>query len=162
MIGIKGKAIIKKMLNPFEFKAFSYAYLPSLLFWKIKILAVDGDKCTVQLPYTRRNKNPFNSVYFASMLGAGELSTGILCKIHLSDRGEWSMLVKEVKSEFYKKTSEPIIFSCSQGAELHFLFNQLEIDNEAGQLTMISEGRNLSNELVVKVWVNWSFKQKQV
>lgn len=160
MIGPKGKELMTKLLSPLRFKFFGYKHLPSVAFWKIRILAISPSKCDVHLPFNRRNKNPFNSTYFAAMMGAGELSTGTLCMIHLADRGKWSMLVTNVKSEFYKKTSESIVFSCNQGSELKSLLDAIEENGKPAKLEMMSEGKNTSGIVVVRIWVTWSFKKK--
>jgi acyl-coenzyme A thioesterase PaaI-like protein len=149
----------KKMNNPFYFWFGMLIKLPSAIFWKFRIKELDAEKCTVTIPYTWRTQNPFNSIYFAAMAGAAELSTGALCQLAISGLGKYSMLVVDFKAEYFKKANQKITFTCEQGQELFALLASLEPE-DTGKLTMISSGKNPQGEEVAKFYVTWSFKRK--
>ncbi|REG92631.1 DUF4442 domain-containing protein [Algoriphagus antarcticus] len=149
----------KKMSNPLYFWFGMLIKLPSAVFWKFRIKELDADKCVVTIPYSWRTQNPFNSIYFAAMAGAGELSTGALCQLAISGQGKYSMLVVDFRAEFFKKANQKITFTCEQGQELSSLIESLQ-PNETGKLTMISSGKNLQGEEVARFYVTWSFKRK--
>jgi acyl-coenzyme A thioesterase PaaI-like protein len=161
-MGPKGESTRQKLLSPIKLWFYARKFLPSLNFWKVRVEDLDSNKCTVSLPYRTSTKNPFNSVYFAAMMGAGELSTGALCMIHLADRGSWSMLVTDFNSSFYKKTSEKILFTCQQGKQLSDFLDKIEKSGKPDTMVMESIGQNQSGEKVVKIEVTWSFKKRQV
>ncbi|RAI93993.1 DUF4442 domain-containing protein [Algoriphagus yeomjeoni] len=149
----------KKMSNPFYFWFGMLIKLPSAVFWKFRIKELDAEKCVVTIPYTWRTQNPFNSIYFAAMAGAAELSTGALCQLAISGLGKYAMLVVDFRAEYYKKANQKIKFTCEQGLELFALLASLE-PNDTGKLTMISTGKNPQQEEVARFYVTWSFKRK--
>lgn len=149
----------KKMTNPLVFWFAMLFKLPSAVFWRLQIKKLDADQCQVSIPYFWRSQNPFRSIYFAALAGAAELSTGALCQLALAGKGSFSMLVVDFRAEYFKKANQKITFSCNQGAELFEKINALGI-NQSDQLTMISDGKNPSDELVARFYVTWSFKRK--
>ncbi|WP_111669821.1 DUF4442 domain-containing protein [Algoriphagus litoralis] len=149
----------RKMTHPIIFWFAMLAKLPSAVFWRLKIKTLDTEKCEVTIPYFWRSQNPFKSIYFAALAGAAELSTGALCQLALAGNGQFSMLVVDFRAEYSKKANTKTTFSCHQGSELFDLIGGMQI-GETAQLTMISEGKNSSDETVAKFYVTWSFKRK--
>ncbi len=149
----------KKMRNPFYFWFGMLIKLPSAIFWKFRLKELNAEKCVVTLPYSWRTQNPFKSIYFAAMAGAGELSTGALCQLAISDLGKFSMLVVDFRAEYYKKANQTITFTCAQGEELFRLLQAIP-PNESGKLLMISSGKNPQGDEVARFYVTWSFKRK--
>lgn len=149
----------RKMTNPFIFWVAMLVKLPSAVFWRLKIKTLTTEKCEVTIPFFWRSQNPFKSIYFAALAGAAELSTGALCQLALTGRGQFSMLVVDFRAEYSKKANTKITFSCEQGEELFDLINQMQV-GQAAQLTMISTGKNTAGETVAKFFVTWSFKRK--
>ena len=149
----------RRMTNPIVFWLAMLVKLPSAIFWRLRIKALNAEKCQVSIPYFWRSQNPFKSIYFAALAGAAELSTGALCQLALAGKGAFSMLVVDFRAEYYKKANTKITFTCEQGTELFHLIDELKV-GDTNQLTMISEGKNSSGELVAKFYVTWSFKRK--
>lgn len=121
--------------------------------------SLNSEKCEVTIPYSWRSQNPFQSIYFAALAGAAELSTGALCQVALAGKGSFSMLVVDFRAEYSKKASEKITFICDQGSELEGLINAMQVGENA-QLLLLSTGYNLSGEQVAKFFITWSFKRK--
>lgn len=149
----------KKMRNTLYFWFGMLIKLPSAVFWKFRIKELDAEKCVVTIPYSWRTQNPFKSIYFAAMAGAGELSTGALCQLAISGLGKYSMLVVDFRAEYFKKANQKITFTCEQGQELFSLLESLQL-NDTAKLTMVSSGENPQGEEVAKFYVTWSFKRK--
>lgn len=149
----------RKMTNPLVFWFAMLFKLPSAIFWGLRIKALTAGTCEVTIPYHWRSQNPFKSIYFAALAGAAELSTGALGQLALAGRGSFSMLVVDFRAEYFKKANSKITFLCNQGVELFELIDRLKA-GEAGQLTMVSTGKNPSGEVVAKFFVTWSFKRK--
>jgi acyl-coenzyme A thioesterase PaaI-like protein len=149
----------KKMSNPLYFWFGMLVKLPSAVFWKFRIRDLNAEKCVVTIPYIWRTQNPFNSIYFAALAGAAELSTGALCQLAISGLGKYSMLVVDFRAEYFKKANQKITFTCEQGKELFSLVESLQ-PNDSGKLTMISSGKNPQDEEVARFYVTWSFKRK--
>lgn len=155
----KAKQYQKRMNNPFIFWWAMLFKLPSAVFWRLKIKHLSTEMCEVSIPFFWRSQNPFQSIYFAALAGAAELSTGALCQLALAGRGNFSMLVVDFRAEYYKKANEKIIFRCDQGNELNLLIEKLQV-GDTDKLTMISTGTNPQGETVAKFFVTWSFKRK--
>ncbi|EOZ98479.1 hypothetical protein A33Q_1133 [Indibacter alkaliphilus LW1] len=155
----EAKTYLKRMTNPFIFWWAMFFKLPSAIFWRLRIKSLTLAECTVSIPFFWRSQNPFNSIYFAAMAGAAELSTGALCQLAMAGKGQFSMLVVDFKAEYFKKANQKIAFTCNQGEELNQKIAQLEVGN-TDQLTMVSTGTNPKGEVVAKFFVTWSFKKK--
>ncbi len=155
----QGQQYIKRMRNPIVFWFAMLFKLPSAIFWKLRIKELDMQQCVVTIPYFWRSQNPFQSIYFAAMAGAAELSTGALCQLALAGKGKFSMLVVDFKAEYHKKANQKISFLCDQGDELNTLVQGLQ-PGDSGSLTMVSTGTNPQGEVVARFYVTWSFKRK--
>ena len=149
----------KKMCNPLVFWFAMLIKLPTAVFWRLKMVHLDREKCLVSIPYFWRSQNPFKSIYFAALAGAAELSTGALCQLALAGKGAFSMLVVDFRAEFRKKASTKTTFTCEQGAEVFDLVASLN-PGESKQITMVSYGKNTSGEDVAQFFITWSFKRK--
>lgn len=149
----------KKMANPLYFWFVMLMKLPSAVFWGFRIKELNVEKCVVTIPYSWRTQNPFNSIYFAAMAGAGELSTGALCQLVINGLGKYAMLVVDFRAEYFKKANQKITFTCEQGHELFNLLESLQ-PKDTGKMTMISSGKNPQGEEVARFYVTWSFKRK--
>ena len=150
----------KNVLNPWSFLFGMIRKLPSVIWWNIKVIHIDQTSCQVTIPYSWRTQNPFKSIYFAALAGAGELSTGALCQMYLAGRVPHAMLAVGLKAEFVKKADSTVTFSCNQGKELMDLLDSLYKKGDTGQITMESIGVSASGDKVAKIYVTWSFKRK--
>ena len=136
--------------------------LPAAWFMGISVITCDENAAQVRLPYRWRAQNPFRSTYFAAQCAAGELSTGLLGLAQLQDQAPVSMLVTEVKAEFYKKADRTLIFECIQGKEIAAVIQQALETGASQTITMESIGRLPDGIIAAKVWINWSFKRKSI
>lgn len=153
------KSYQSKMVNPFFFWWAMLFKLPTAVFWRLKIKTLTLEKCEITIPYFWRSQNPFRSIYFAALAGAAELSTGLLCQLSLAGKGNFSMLVVDLKSEFNKKANQKITFICDQGVELNDLISSLK-PQEKNKITLISKGINQDGDIVAQFFITWSFKRK--
>jgi len=153
------KKYLNRMNNPIIFWLAMLFKLPSAVFWRLKIKSLNLEKCEVTIPYFWRSQNPFNSIYFAALAGAAELSTGALCQLAMAGKGKFSMLVVDFRAEYHKKANQRITFTCDQGNELNTLIDALKPE-ETGKLTMVSTGSNPEGDVVARFFVTWSFKRK--
>ena len=146
-----------------RFKLFFYflAKLPSAVWWGLRVKSCTHLRCEVVIPYNWRTKNPFRSIYFAALAGAGELSTGLLCIIALQNRKDISMLVVSQEATFVKKADGFITFTCNEGQAIIDLIQRTLDSGEAQTITMTSVGRNTKGEEVCRVNIKWSFKKRR-
>jgi hypothetical protein len=154
------KKYLQDIRSPWKLRYYFLRNLPSAAWWGLRIQEVSAQRAAVVIPYNWRTKNPFRSIYFAALAGAGELSTGVLANMARMRGGPISMLVVGQSSEFVKKATTPTVFTCEQGDMVQAVV-QKAIETQAAQtLTMESTGRNTAGEVVCKVYITWSFKAK--
>ncbi len=160
MAGPISQRMLKKLTNPWKFRLGMWMRLPSVAFWRVRLDSLTENECTVSIPYSWFTKNPFKSLYFAAMAGAGELSTGLLGILHTADRGNWSTLVIGFRAEYYKKATGRIRFSCDQGQKLVDLLDRIEKSSDPATIEMVSVATNKEGIEVAKIFVTWSYKYK--
>ena len=118
------------------------------------------DSCSTTIPYHWRTQNPFKSIYFAALSGAAELSTGALCMLAIQGNHSVSMLVIDLKAEYYKKANQKITFICDQGEVIQQMIASLNDVNPSKIVTLVSKGYNEQQEFVAQFNITWSFKLK--
>lgn len=150
----RGRVTSKRLFTLFALK-----HLPSMVFWGVRVKSLDADQCTVTLPYNSRSKNPFRSIYFSALFGAGELSTGMMVQMLIQGNGKWSMLVVNAEGQFTKKAVGIIHLTCVQGQEIQ---NQLEVIKRegTGTFTLESIGVDEQGDEVGRYKFTWSLKYK--
>lgn len=156
-------AVIKMLKNfrsPFKLRLYFMAKLPSVAFWRIGIKKIDPNECVITLPFSRRTKNPFRSIYFAAQNGAAELSTGLLASLAIAERGRISMLVTNVEASFSKKANKTTYFTCKDGAKIQEAVQKAIDTKEGVEICVDAIGHMESGEEVARFIFTWSFKVK--
>ncbi|MBK8520757.1 MAG: DUF4442 domain-containing protein [Chitinophagaceae bacterium] len=147
--------------HPFKFKLFMLSKLPSAFFCGVRVVDADENKCAVKVPYKWFSQNPFKSTYFACLSMAAEMSTGLLCLMHLHKRQPAvSMLVVKIEGNFIKKATDITVFTCKDGHAIKKTIEDAIASNEGKIITSRSYGRNPAGEIVAEFAVTWSFKVK--
>lgn len=153
---------IEKLANsPFRMKLFMLWKLPLAFFARLRVDEMTMKKASISLPYNYLNRNPFNSIYFAALSMAAELSTGILAMAHVDKNPiPVSLLVLGVKAEFVKKARSRITFTCTQGELLEKTIALSITENEGKTSEVFTEGMDTNGEVVARFWFTWTFKPK--
>lgn len=154
------KAFHKSITNRFKFWLFSATKFPSLNYWGIRLNHLDEHECDVTIKYNRKNTNPFGSIYFAALNGAAELPTGILLQYHLQSKGKYSMLVGSAQSNYMKKATGLIKFTCKEGEKVAVALGQLTQPGDNCKLELTASGINEDGAEVMNQTVLWYVKLK--
>jgi len=143
----------------FKLNLFLLFKLPAAFFCGVRVKAINENSCISSVKYKWINQNPFNSLYFAVLAMAAELTTGVLVMYYIKKhRVNMSMLVTANQSLFTKKAVGRINFTCNQGKEIEkVILNAIET-KEAQQIELISIGINTVNEQVAEMKFQWSIK----
>ena len=149
------------MLTSSKLNTFLFFKLPSAFWCGVRVKSIDNTSCIVTVKHQWINQNPFNSMYFAVQGMAAELSTGalVISKIKESKKNI-SMLVANNKSNFSKKATGRITFSCKDG---HLIENAIKQTIETGEgqtFWMKSIGTNEKGEQVSEMDFEWSIRIK--
>ena len=98
------KQRINKYINKvkgWKFRFFLLLNLPLAFIARLKIKDISEKQATVTVPFSFWNKNPFNSIYFAVLSMAGELSTGMLGLMHIYKK-HWNDINKYINFNYTK------------------------------------------------------------
>ena len=158
------KRRIDKYINKvtgWRFKLFLFFKLPLAFIAGLKIKHISQKEAFVTVPFSFWNKNPFNSIYFAVLSMAGELSSGILALMHIyKTEKRISMLVVKIESHFYKKATDKIKFICKDGDKISSAIKDTLKTGEGKVVITNSKGYNKEGICVAEFNVHWSFKAK--
>ncbi|MCC9137114.1 DUF4442 domain-containing protein [Pontibacter silvestris] len=148
--------------SPTKFKLFMLSKLPMAYMADLRVASLNSTQATVTVPYKYLNKNPFNSIYFACLSMAAELSTGVLCMMHVykSDPAV-SMLVVNMEAGFTKKAVGKITFSCDDGKQILEAVQETKATGEGVTVVASSTGVDATGDQVASFKFTWSFKAKR-
>ncbi len=149
------------MLSTYQLNTFLFFKLPSAFWCGVRIKSITRQSCTVTVKHRWINQNPFRSMYFAVQAMAAELSTGalVISKIKESKR-DISMLVANNKSNFTKKATGRITFTCTDGDIIEAAIQQTIATGEGQTFWMKSIGINQKGEQVSEMDFEWSVRIK--
>ena len=135
--------------------------LPSAFFCGVRVKEINETQCVVTVKHRWINQNPFNSLYFAVQAMAAELSTGALVMKHIKkSEKNISMLVANNKSNFSKKATGQIAFTCNDGHLINEAIHKTITTGEGQTFWMKSIGTNQKGEQVSEMDFEWSIKIK--
>ena len=140
---------------------FLFFKLPSAYLCGVRVKHIDENKCVVTVKHRWINQNPFNSMYFAVQAMAAELSTGALVMLEIQKSGKKiSMLVANNKSNFSKKATGRITFTCNDGVLAEKAIREAIATGEGQTFWMKSIGTNEKGEQVSEMDFEWSVRIK--
>jgi acyl-coenzyme A thioesterase PaaI-like protein len=147
--------------SPNKLRLFMLAKLPMAYLAGLRVGAISEERAEVKIPYKYLNKNPFGSIYFASLSMAAELSTGLLCmaQTYKSDPAV-SMLVVHMEGDFMKKAVGKITFTCEDGQLIKKAADQTKATGEGVTVVATSVGTDESGDKVAEFRFTWSLKAK--
>jgi len=148
--------ITKRNLNRFLFFK-----LPSAWWSGVRVITINEEKCIAAVTHKWINQNPFKSMYFAVQAMAAELTTGALVMWYVKKSGaRISMLVAQNKSQFTKKATGTIRFSCTDGLKVKEGIKKAIETKEGQTFWLKSEGKNNNNITVSTFEFEWTVKIK--
>lgn len=153
---------IAQVKNPFYLKLFFLKSLPLGFFTGLKLEHLDENSSAVSVNYNYLNKNPFQSLYFAVLGMAGELSSGILSLLHTHKSSpSVSMLVFHMEADFTKKAVGKITFQCQDGLAIKEAINKTLSTGEGITLITTSNGTDEKGDSVAVFKITWTFKARK-
>ena len=147
--------------TPFKFNIFLFFKLPSAFWSGVRVKSISKEQCMVTVKHRWFNQNPFKSMYFAVQAMAAELTTGSLVMMQIKKSGKKiSMLVAKNNSNFSKKATGRITFTCNDGHLIEEAIKQTIATGEGQTIWMKSVGVNEKREQVSEMNFEWSIKLK--
>ena len=147
--------------TPSKLNTFLMFKLPSAYISGVRVKHISEKECTATVTHKWINQNPFKSMYFAVQAMAAELSTGALVMYHIKKSGQKiSMLVFSNKSNFTKKATGKITFTCSEGQKIEEIIQKAVETGEGQTCWLKSIGINQKGEQVSEFDFEWTVKVK--
>jgi hypothetical protein len=147
--------------TPLKLNVFLFFKLPSAFWSGIRVKSISKEQCMVTVKHRWFNQNPFKSMYFAVQAMAAELTTGALVMMQIKKSGKnISMLVANNNSNFSKKATGRITFTCNDGHLIEEAIKQTIATGEGQTIWMKSVGVNEKREQVSEMNFEWSIKLK--
>jgi len=147
--------------TPLKLNIFLFFKLPSAFWSGVRVKSISKEQCVVTVKHRWFNQNPFKSMYFAVQAMAAELTTGALVMMQIKKSGKnISMLVANNNSNFSKKATGRIIFTCNDGHLIEEAIKQTIATGEGQTIWMKSVGLNEKREQVSEMNFEWSIKLK--
>ncbi len=148
-------------LSVSKFNQFLFFKLPSAYWCGVRVKSINNEQCVVSVMHRWINQNPFNSMYFAVQAMAAELATGAMVINQIRESGKnISMLVANNKSNFSKKATGRINFTCNDGLLVNEAIQKTIATQEGQTFWMKSIGVNEKGEQVSEMDFEWSVKLK--
>ena len=147
--------------TPLKLNIFLFFKLPSAFWSGVRVKSISNEQCVVTVKHRWFNQNPFKSMYFAVQAMAAELTTGALVMMQIKKSGKnISMLVANNNSNFSKKATGRITFTCNDGHLIEEAIKQTIATGEGQTIWMKSVGVNEKREQVSEMNFEWSIKLK--
>ena len=151
----------ERILSPIKQKIYFAKNLPMGLICGIKLRSLDETSAVAEVPFRWWNKNPFQSIYFAVLSMAAELSTAAPALLALEAiDADFALIIVDLKAEFVKKSQSRIAFTCSDYEKIHQALMQLKHSGDTGTVLTKTVGRNVMHEEVATFYFTWSFKRR--
>jgi hypothetical protein len=147
--------------TPLKLNIFLFLKLPSAFWSGVRVKSISKEQCIVTVKHRWLNQNPFKSMYFAVQSMAAELTTGALVMMQIKkSEKKISMLVANNNSNFSKKATGRITFTCNDGHLIEEAIKQTIATGEGQTIWMKSVGVNEKREQVSEMNFEWSIKLK--
>lgn len=149
------------IITPKRINLFMLFKLPLAYISGMRVQSITNTTAIVRIRHQWINQNPFKSMFWAAQGMAAEMSTGVLVmqEIKKSNRTV-SMLVTRQESEFFKKATGKILFTCSGGKQIKEAIEKSIETNEGQIVRLIASGVNTDGVVVSTFQFEWSLKVK--
>ncbi len=145
----------------FKMRYFMLKKLPLAFIAGLKVVKIDDEMASVSIPFKFLNQNPFQSIYFAALAMAAELSTGIIAIINVQSASKpVSMLVFNMSANFTKKAKGKIVFSCYQAKAIEEAIEESIKTGEGKTVEVTTVGIDSQGDEVAEFKFTWTFKPK--
>ena len=151
------------LLSPWKQRLYYLKSLPMGLVSGIKLIHLDEERSITEVPFRWCNKNPFNSMYFAVLSMAAELSTAVPVMMVLKgdDDTDIALIIVDIKAEFVKRARSTVTFECGDYLGIVNAVSELKHSGATSTVTMKTIGRDANHSEVAIFYFTWSFKRRR-
>ena len=118
-------------------RSFGFFKVP-LLFWlRPSVIELTAEKCVIKIPFKRRSKNHFGSMYFGVLACGADCAGGLAAMKMIIDSGESvSLAFKDFDAQFLKRPEADVYFSCDQGAQIKAFVEKVVASDERQNMSL--------------------------
>ncbi len=152
----------KRMLNVWLFRFFLLFKIPLGWVSGMKVIELETDHATTTVAHRWLNQNPFQSMYFAVMAMAAELSTGAMALLAIEGvKPSIASIIVVMEGELIKKATTRVKFTCAEGASVCEAVEKCMTSGESETVKLRTEGKTADGTVVAVFYFTWSFKQRK-
>ena len=148
-------------LSKMKFRIMLFFALPLGFKSRMWIKEFTRETCKVVLPYNRRNKNPFNSTYWAALGMGAEMASGVFITLFTrKQKPSVATIVVESNANYFKKAVGNTTFVYEGGKDIEDAIRKTIATGEPVQVSSYTPGYNDAGELVCEWTFVWSVKRR--
>lgn len=147
--------------NGFLFKLYLIKWLPLAFIAGIAVNRLTNEQSITTVKYKWLTQNPFNSMYFACLAMAAEMSTGLLLLNGIyKSQPAISMLIIKNEAAYFKKAIGKIKFTCNDGSTVIETIKKAKLCSESFVVDLTATGVDEMGDTVASFVFSWSLKAK--
>lgn len=152
---------MKRITNRWMLRAFFAGKLPLGGLSGMRVVSLDGDKCTSVIKLSWMTRNPFGTTYFAALAMAAELCNGAMTLMYVDGaKPGVATFPVAMTSSFDKAAKGRTYFTCESGPEFRAAIAETQKTGEPVSVEALTIGRNEAGEEVCRFVFTWSFKRR--
>jgi acyl-coenzyme A thioesterase PaaI-like protein len=130
-------------------RIWAWRHIPLIAWVRPSVVAMDGERCVLKIPLTRRTRNHLGSMYFGVLCTGADAAAALLgFRLLRGYGGKISVIFKDVRAEFLKRAEADVHFACEQGSEIRALLDRAARTGERENLAVrvVATAPNMSGE----------------
>jgi acyl-coenzyme A thioesterase PaaI-like protein len=97
-------------------RLFGLMKIPLIWFIRPSVVSMDDQRTVIKVPFSRRNKNHLNSIYFGVLCAGADIAGGLTAMRHIHASGrKISLSFADFHAEFLKRAEGDTYFTNTQG-----------------------------------------------
>lgn len=106
-------------------RSFGLTKVPLIFFCRPSVIELTDETTTIKIPFKRCNKNHLKSMYFGVLAVGADVAGGVLAMDLIRKSGrKISLIFKDFKADFLKRSEGDTLFKCNDGAEIKKLIEE--------------------------------------
>ena len=133
---------MKKLINErikatWFIRYFGLSKVPLIFYCRPSVIKLTEETTVIKIPFKRRNKNHFKSMYFGALAVGADVAGGILAMDLIRKSGrDISLIFKDFKAEFLKRPEGNTHFTCNDGQAVKNLIDVATNSGERVNMTL--------------------------
>lgn len=155
--------ILRSTVSRWDMFKFLLMKVPTVLWAGIKVDLLDHSHCKVSIRRSWRNRNPYNGVYFANVLTAAEMASGLMVFDEILQAEDVAgikvaAIISSVNVQFIRPVKGAATVCCRQARQIEVAVLDAIKDGRASVLTH-STVHNDRGRLCADVEIIWTLKR---